>query len=361
MNGNNGINHAPGLFGVKNSNRDFSLAKNWGKNQFNNAFPAALAAYMSSKKLEPVYLTLDENMGICHGNISVTKLFGIDPLSQEIFYAFESIFTPFEIFAADSLPRIDLVVCRVLDGRTVPTRSLEVKMTALPDNQTAMLSEDKYGSEIVVRPDTIVYLAYQIATNYADSRDILRGKLELLAREIHDWKNANRVLSNIKLACDAIDDVVKEKVQQQEPLLIQPIWKTDGKKLFLTDDCLDVFVWSDFAVTRLFVDVARANESDVITRHMRCVIWLAKMLYDFAMTGKINHEVVIDSLTYETKNDKAFSVSGMITRKYLASDQLTKPRIKKAEIKEIILGGGEKLLSPERRFDAALLTTPGLF
>ena len=37
------------------------------------------------------------------------------------------------------------------------------------------------------------------------------------------------------------------------------------------------------------------------------------------------------------------------------------PRVKKNEIKNIILGGGEKLLSPERRFDAAVLGTPGLF
>ncbi len=85
------------------------------------------------------------------------------------------------------------------------------------------------------------------------------------------------------------------------------------------------------------------------------------MLYDFAVTGKINHKAVIDSLTYDTKNDKAFSVSGMITRKYLASEQLTRPRVKKAEIKNIILGGGEKLLSPERRFDAALFDGAGLF
>ncbi len=39
--------------------------------------------------------------------------------------------------------------------------------------------------------------------------------------------------------------------------MIQPVWKTDGKKLFLTEDCLDIFVWSDFSLTRLFVDVAR--------------------------------------------------------------------------------------------------------
>lgn len=41
--------------------------------------------------------------------------------------------------------------------------------------------------------------------------------------------------------------------------------------------------------------------------------------------------------------------------------ELTKPRIKKTAISEIILGDGHKLLRPERRLDAAILSTPGLF
>jgi HindVP restriction endonuclease len=47
----------------------------------------------------------------------------------------------------------------------------------------------------------------------------------------------------------------------------------------------------------------------------------------------------------------------------LLSDQtlLTIPRVNKNAIKEIILGGGQSYLSPERRLDAAILNTPGLF
>ena len=45
----------------------------------------------------------------------------------------------------------------------------------------------------------------------------------------------------------------------------------------------------------------------------------------------------------------------------MTSDELTTPRIKKDEIKNIILGGGEQFLSPERRFDAIILNTPNLF
>ena len=66
-------------------------------------------------------------------------------------------------------------------------------------------------------------------------------------------------------------------------------------------------------------------------------------------------------LTYNTKNDKAFSASGRKTQPFMRSPELLKPRIRKDEIRNIILGSGEKLLSPERRFDAAILNTPGLF
>ena len=50
-----------------------------------------------------------------------------------------------------------------------------------------------------------------------------------------------------------------------------------------------------------------------------------------------------------------------ITNKYMSCHRLIEPIVKKYEIKEIILGGGQNLLSPERRFDAILFNSPGLF
>jgi hypothetical protein len=85
------------------------------------------------------------------------------------------------------------------------------------------------------------------------------------------------------------------------------------------------------------------------------------MLKDFSELGKINHKVVIDTLTYNTKNDKAFSISGRKTHPLMKSNELTTPRVKRDEIKQIILGGGQNYLSPERRLDAAILGTPDLF
>lgn len=85
------------------------------------------------------------------------------------------------------------------------------------------------------------------------------------------------------------------------------------------------------------------------------------MLYDFSQNGQFNHAKIIDELSYNTKNDKAFAVSGMVTYPYMTCEELKKPRITKEDIKNIILGGGQNLLSPERRFDAIIFNSPELF
>ena len=130
----------PGLFGLAHSNRDFTSLNNWGKNQFNSSFPAALAAYMGAKGIPCVYLKLNEALAVYHGEISTAELYRANPTSGEIFYAFESAYTPFQPLLRGHLPRTDLVTQSNSDGSCL--RGLEVKLTALPDNSTCHLSED---------------------------------------------------------------------------------------------------------------------------------------------------------------------------------------------------------------------------
>ncbi len=67
-------NYQPRLFGINQSNRDFSKKSSWGKNQFNSSFPAALACYMSCKNLQAVYLTLDHNLTVNHGKEEINNI-----------------------------------------------------------------------------------------------------------------------------------------------------------------------------------------------------------------------------------------------------------------------------------------------
>ena len=351
----------PGLFGIKHSNRDFTNRNTWGKNQFNSSFPASLSAYMYNKGFENVYLTLDENLKIKHQKISTPDFFGLDPNSDDLFYSFESAYTPYDQLLVGHLPRVDLVTQKRSNGQAL--KPIEIKLTALPDNSTFELSEDKYGTEIVVRPDTIVYLACSFAFNFRDKLDDLRKHFSEDFNKINDWTNGADVWPYLPLMLETIDAITLSILDKQEPILMQPIWKTEGKSPALAENCLDVFVWSNFAFKQPFLNVVRGelSSNNRITRQIRTIIWLFKMLYDFSLNGQFNHAKIIDELSYNTRNDKAFAVNGMVTQPYMNCEELKNPRITKEEIKHIILGGGQNLLSPERRFDAIIYNSPELF
>ncbi len=353
----------PGLYGLNHSNRDFSQRDSWGKNQFNNSFPTSLACYMHSQGLDPVYLKLDEQLRIKHEQINVTDIFGLKPSSPHLFFAFESDYVPYRKIVIGRLPRVDLVTIDTLK-EDYCLRSIEIKLTALPDNSTYRLADNQYGCEIVTRPDTVVYLALSIAEKFQSSQQAILDYLDPVCSQIDDWSSIRSVLPLISLLVDCLDNFFAANIELQQPLVLQPVWKTLGKTSKLYENCLDIFVWTNFAFTRLFFDVTKSftrSGTETIQRPMGSVVWLAKMLYEFGQTGKINHKLIIDTLTYNTRNDKAFALSGANTRQYMTCAELIKPRITKAEIKHIILGGGQDFLSPERRFDAIILSNPEMF
>lgn len=356
------ITMEPALFGLKHSNRDFTQQETWGKNQFNSSFPAALFAFLSSKNLKSIYLTLDKSKQVKHGKISIENLFGINPNSDDLFYSFESIYSPYERFVKGKIPRVDLVTQNKQSGSCL--KGLEIKLTALPDNSTCNLKDEQFGSEIVVRPDTIVYLACSIALIYKDNYQELNQFFDPAFDKVSvsKWTDAENALPLVPLVLETIDKITSANLQKQSPLLLQPIWKTEGKSPRLAKNCLDVFAWSDFAFIELFAEEVR-NKTDFtkITRQSRTLIWLFKMLYDFSRHGYFNHQDIIDKLSYNTKNDKAFAANGSVTQPFMSCAELAKPRITKDEIKNIILGGGQNLLSPERRFDAIIFNSPELF
>ena len=349
----------PRLFGIKNSNRNFTQKNSWSKNQFNTSFPASLSSYLSHKNIENNYIVLGKDLKVKHSFLSTTELFGINPDRENIFYAFESIHNPFQSFVIGTLPRVDLVI-QDMDGNCLS--GIEVKLTALPDNATCDFFENKFGTEIVIRPDTIVYLACSIAQNFKDKINELKSYFHEKFDKISDWSEINNVLPFIKEMVSILDKISSNLIDNQKPIVMQPIWKTEGKSPRLTENCLDIFVWSDLGFMQLFLDAGRGEkELTKINRQVRTIVWLFKMLFEFSKSGQFDHHRIIDELSYNTKNDKAFAVSGMVTHPYMSSKNLTKPRITKAELKNIILGGGQNLLSPERRFDTIIYNSPELF
>lgn len=357
-------NQEPGLFGLRYSNRDFTQEEAWGKNCFNSSFPASLCSYLYSQNLENIYIKLNSNLEVEHSSISSATVYGINPNSDNMFYAFETQFTPYQQYLIGTLPGVDLVTQSRDLGSCL--QAIEIKLTALPDNTTCNLTEDFYGCEIVIRPDTIVYLACSIVDTLKLDPSSMRFLIDECFIGISDWSEPSSVIPHIPEMINSIDSISLSILEYQKPFLMQPIWKTEGKSPKLLDHCLDVFVWSNLAFARLFIDLTKKEINRfgyvrTIARHTRTVLWLFKMLYEFSLSGSFNYGKIIDNLSYNTKNDKAFAVSGKITHAYMKSESLRKPRIQKQEIKSIILGGGQNLLSPERRFDAIICNSPDLF
>jgi hypothetical protein len=352
----------PGLFGLARSNRDFEDKDAWGKNQFNSSFPASLACYMHAKGVKPICLSASASAKVVQSELSVEVLFGIDPGSANAFFSFETPFNPYADLVVGHLPRVDLVVIDNASKTKANLSGLEVKLTAIPDSTTWDAAEDCYGCELVVRPDTIVYLALAICARMRTRRQEMATALVPLWSKIPEWNDAAKVGPLIPEVVQVVWKLVSADTGHQRPLLIQPIWKTVGKTAVLAPQCFDMFVWTDLALLLLAFDSCRtASSTRSISRFERTAVWIMAMLHEFAAKGKVHHERVIDEITLNNKNDKAFASPGARTLPYMRGATLTRPRMPKDIVRHLILGHGERFLSPERRLDAAILGTPGLF
>ena len=351
---------SPGLFGQKYSSRDYRYEDSWGKNQFNSSFPASLVAYMGSKGLKPVYICTNAQNEIVHKYIDSSTLFCVDPLGEDAYYDYEAGYYPYEqYYTAENKEKIDLVM--INRSMMKPVSGLEIKLTTLPDNTTKNFQEEDYGSEIVVRSPTILFLACSICSCYDSpkGRKKLQDLLNTIGEDLNHWDEIRDVLPHYNSIKKAILDVSSDISKKQVPLIVQPVWKTDKKLKDFADDCLDVFVWSNLSVIQMCL---REDDSENdISRNQRTIIWLYKMLWEFSQFKKFNYTKIVNSLAYKYKTDKAFAISGRLTNPMMRCKELTKPRVSKFEIKNIILGDGQKLLSPERRFDAFIVSHPELF
>lgn len=95
---------------------------------------------------------------------------------------------------------------------------------------------------------------------------------------------------------------------------------------------IDVFVWSNLAVLKLCM--LQGVEKKKITRFMRTIIWIYRMLFEYSIYGQFDYKRIVRLHSYNIANDKAFAASGLQTRPILKSNELSHPRISKWDIKK---------------------------
>lgn len=215
------------LYGLTNSNRDFSSPYAWGKNQFNSSFPAALACYMRDQKIPSVFIQHDQQSNTRLSDISFDDFWRTTLPNEKLFFSFEYRFTPYAEMTVDDIQPIDL--------------------------------------------DDII---------------------------------------------EALDVFLNIYSKHERPFLMQPIWKTKGKSPILADNCLDIFVWSDFALCRLLLESGNSHD-EKISRPQRAALRLARFLYELSTKGKVYQKPIYDGMTFDTLNDKEFAVSGKKTNLHM--------------------------------------------
>ncbi|CAB4133227.1 Restriction endonuclease, type II, HindVP [uncultured Caudovirales phage] len=346
---------APSLYGIAQSNR--SGDDLWGKNQFNSTFPASLCCYMRDKNINPVYISTDSSFVSKAKDTTITfdDVFNSKLKNNEINFLFESNFQPYAEYLHDTLDHTDLVT----NSNGVDLRPLEVKLTVIPDSTTCELADESlWGSELVIRPDSISYACLGIYKNLVKYSAEIRKLIEPTTIKIESWENTRDILNHSDEIIETLTNFFKKYSDYQIPFLIQPIWKTKGKSPELDDNAFDVFVWSDFALLKLAIDqeISVTNRTKV-SRYLRSSARTIRALSDLFVTNKIHVNRIFRQMALGNQTDKEFALSGRITRNYMEHSRLVKPILKKETLKEIILNGGEKKLSPERRFDATIYFT----
>ena len=343
----------PALYGIEHSNR--TKSDFWGKNQFNSTFPVALACYTRDKGIKPVYISLSSKFEIINSEAPFDDVFRTKLPNKELNFCFESKFEPYQAFSREDIGGIDLVVKDIYENFITP---LEIKLTVIPDHSTVNDDEKNWGSELVIRPATTKYAALGIVQSIQDRLEDVREIFEPVCADIQHWSNKHEIANKTPMLIDALNRFEKEFIKYQKPLLMQPVWKTKGKSPILDDNAFDVFVWSDFALSRLFIESAQGDPAN-ITRATRSTARLARILYEISTQRKTNIYQIYTEMAFEHQTDKEFAMNGGITRNYMKSNRRHTPIMKKEFLSEIILGGGEKLLSPERRFDQTVYFTLG--
>ena len=345
-----------GLFGITNSNR--TVDDHWGKNCFNSSFPTATACYMLEHGIPAIYIRLAEVNGrlrVVADEIPISQVFNCQGRNlEELFFSFETIYTPYQEYSFDTIDGIDLVVQNV-DGTFLSP--IEVKLTVLPDNSTCAKREDKWGSELVIRSATTSYCALGMFDAVKENREHIRDIFQDTCSSIGAWDNDYEVTHKMPELCGAIERFQEEYYQHQKPLLMQTIWKTQGKSPALADNAFDIVVWSDYAFSRLFIDSSEREGAEKMSRPMRATARLARCLWELGRSGRIRMQDIYRQMAFGNQTDKEFSINGARWKQYVNSDRITNPILPKDVVNEIIEPGYIERLSPERRFDQTLYFT----
>lgn len=342
-----------GLYGIYNSNR--KPLEHWSKNRFNSSFPTALACYMLGRRIPAIYnklVAVDGKLQVVSEEIPINEVLGAgDRPLEELDFCFETVFEPYVEYAYDHIiDPIDLVVKSTAGDWLA---ALEVKLSVMPNSGTADRPEAEWGCEMVVRSATTSYCALGMFDAVASEADAVRDIFEATCSNIGGWDSEFEIGAKTPSFVKCLDSFETTYIAHQRPLVMQPIWKTQGQTPKLADEALDIIVWSNFAFSRLFLDQSYVPV-EKMSRPMRASAKLARCLWELSKSKRISIADIYRKMAFSKQTDKELSIAGDRWRRYFTTERVAHPRIAQKDLPLIMSPGFRERLRPERRLDETL-------
>lgn len=337
------MHERPSMYGMRNCNRGWDAL--WSRDLFPKAFSVALLNYMRDAGIGVNLVGFDGSR--CNvGSMSVDELYGSTrEQNTDLEFDFDVGFSDVMDLALD-VPPSDLVV-REGSGRCVGAYDMAVSV--VPDSSTRGMSLDQMGPEVTVRSKTLMNCALSIAHSLRSESDTV---LDILGDvRTASWDEVSEDLEPLMLSIDRLERTFADR---QRPFMIQSVWRSETEGPFMAEDAMDVFVWTDLALTRLFLDSDRRSRDGSPTRPARCAVRLYEMLRGAASGEVLDLGALFDRTSYDIPGMREFMVNGRTSVRYMGCPRLSSPAVGSSVIPSLASKGFEAMLEPERRFDTSV-------
>lgn len=337
------------LYGIRRSN--LSTKALMSRDMFPASFSVALMNYMGDRGIPLNYVHTDSNLFCMVSGIGLSTAYGCDASkTADAEFCFGSVYDPYTELAS-GVPESGLVL---RDGLGNPVGRTEIRTSVIPDTVTRGLPDDQMGPEVTMKTDHLVLCALSMASDLLpDSREALTI-LENGIPTDPDWSDWGEVSGFVGRIVANLDRLESGFHDCQRPFQAQVVWKTEADGPYLAEDAMDAFVWSDMAMTRMFLDNAKVQADGGCTRLLRASVRLHMILTSILRGENPDLGEVVGSTGYGMPDGKECIANGRMTNRMMRCERLAHPRVRSSEV--VCLGsvGFEEAIMPERRLDMSV-------
>lgn len=337
------------FYGIRNSN--LRSGELFSREMFPRSLTIALANYMGDRRIPLNYISADRSGGCRISGMEAQEMYGRSPQEMvDARFDFGSCFEPWQELVK-GVPEQEFVL---RDCRGAPVCCLDLKTSVVPDASTKDLPPDFQGPEMTLKTESLEGIALSIAQSLSGRSE---RALEILVDGIPedvDWSDWDRVSGCVNTVICNLDLLESEFSDLQRPRMLQAVWRTETDGPFMTDNAMDAFVWSDFALTRLFLDGNRQFSDRRATRPLRSAVRLHLMLVSILSGERPSLGAIVDETDYGLGGRKEFMVNGKATNRVMYCDRLVDPAVSALDSTFLLSSGSERMIMPERSLEMSM-------